>query len=73
MTGYLYMRLHKHRKTTKLDFKDPRIAVKYSLNRRLGEHAMREIRLIAKLNPSFNKSHRLSPAQLDEKPWIKAA
>ena len=70
----LYMRLYRHRKyQTGLDFKAGNILVKASFDRRYGEHAMRELRLIAKLNPPLNKSHKLSEAELMDKPWVCAA
>jgi hypothetical protein len=72
-TGCLYSRLFGHAKNLGIDFRSDGVVVKYSFNRKYGEHAMREIRLIAKLDPSLNKSHRLSPYQLDNKPWAEAA
>ena len=70
-TASLYMRLHTHRNaSSRLFFRDPGIIVKYSFNRRYGEHAMREIRLIAAIRPPLNRAHQLSPSQIDNKPWL---
>lgn len=72
-TDNLYMRVHGHRTYTGLDFRQDGIVVKYSVDRRFGEHLMREVRLIAKLNPPLNKAHKLSPWEMDNKPWVRKA
>jgi hypothetical protein len=57
-TASLYGRIHQHAKALGLSFREGGVVVKYSFNRRYGEHAMREIRLIGALNPPQNKAHR---------------
>lgn len=66
-TAGLYGRLFNHIKALG-DFRSPGIAVKYSFNRKYGEHLMREVRLIAALDPKLNKAHRRNPNL--GKPWV---
>ena len=64
-TNNLYVRFAKHKQIgAPWGAKD--VFLKVSKNRRYGEHAMRELRLIAKLNPERNKAHRVGLG----KPWV---
>jgi hypothetical protein len=67
-TNNLYNRLVCHAKRGGFDFRSARVLVKVSHNRRYGEHAMRELRLIARVNPEANRHHRVGRS----KPWATA-
>lgn len=73
-TNCLYARMISHAKERGFSFSDPRVTVKASLSRRYGEHAMRELRLIAKLSPAGNKNHLVGRSgPWAGKPWLTAA
>lgn len=76
-TDSLYMRLHQHRKNLGIDFRSPYVTVKYSLCRRFGEFATREIRLIAAICPPLNRAHKrnmnLGKPWIPESAFLKAA
>jgi hypothetical protein len=68
-TNSLYMRMLGHAKRSGWRFGDAGVRIKVSFNKRYGEHAMRELRLIARLKPAGNKLHRMGRL----KPWTKTA
>ena len=65
-TSDLCHRLAVH-KGPKSPWRGKNFSMKVSFNRRYGEHAMRELRLIAKLNPPHNKVQRSGTFH---KPWV---
>jgi hypothetical protein len=65
-TTNLTHRISTHRSPASI-WRGKNISVKVSFNRKYGEHAMRELRLIAKLNPPLNKVM----GRGEWKPWIK--
>lgn len=71
-TSFLYMRMAKH--SAKEGFAlGKEYHLKVSCNRRYGEHAMRELRLIAKLNPPRNMKHRTGRYKPWAQLWMRAA
>ena len=57
-TKNLFYRLRGHKQHPGVSFLDPTVIVKFSFDRVIREHMVRERRLIEKLGPSLNKTHK---------------